>query len=459
MSAQERAFSEKPIDQLLLQLFFPIFLSYFVSEIYSMVDSFVVGRAIGPSAIGALNAIMPLQRLWVALAVMIALGAQTHFSIFLGQEDRAKAKGASRTGYRLLLGLFIPLILLGLVFRRPLVAISGAGAQMAPLAETYLMWILPGSLFLALTIYKTQLLVALGKGNVALYSTLIGAGLNAVLDYIFVFHLHLGVAGTGISTSISQLVAYIFVSRHNQGVYKDWQLQNVKPTRSVSALSLVALGLSSFVIEAEDGILVALFNKLLTDTVGEKGLVILGLNTRLYLFLFVITCAMAAAMQPLASYHKGHGNLEKVVEVRQKAMKLACIGAVIVWAILLIWTKPALRLFVSDPAIIDEAATALHIMISGFPLISIYYVSIYYFQALGYAKTSFLIAITRQLLIMIPASLLLVKVFDLGTMGIWYSYPIADALAGAISLYLIHREDERIEGLKDMPHGAAISQI
>jgi len=106
----------------------------------------------------------------------------------------------------------------------------------------------------------------------------------------------------------------------------------------------------------------------------------------------------------------------------------------------MIFAPQFIQIFVKDAEIIKESAKAFRIMISVFPVISVYYVSIYYFQARGNAKTSVLLSVSRQLLIMIPISVILVKGFNLGQMGVWISYPISDILASLGSYMLIKNE-------------------
>lgn len=123
-----------------------------------------------------------------------------------------------------------------------------------------------------------------------------------------------------------------------------------------------------------------------------------------------------------------------------ETIKFAFITSLIIWALMLAFAQQLIGIFVTDPVIIAEAVVAFRIMIAVFPVISIYYVSITYFQALGKAKTSILVSISRQLIIMIPVSIIMVKVFNLGALGVWISYPISDVLASMGSFIMIRNE-------------------
>jgi Na+-driven multidrug efflux pump len=104
------------------------------------------------------------------------------------------------------------------------------------------------------------------------------------------------------------------------------------------------------------------------------------------------------------------------------------------------FTPQLIRIFVEDMEVIKESVKAFRIMIAVFPVVSIYYVSIFYFQARGNAKISILISVLRQLIIMIPVSIIMVKGFNLGAMGVWLSYPVSDILSSLASFMLIRNE-------------------
>ena len=206
------------------------------------------------------------------------------------------------------------------------------------------------------------------------------------------------------------------------------------------ALSIITVGISAFVIEAEDGILMAVLNNLLSSTVGDSGIIVLGVISKVYMFLFICILGIAVAMQPVVAYNAGAKNYRRLKGIMYETTKLAFISSLIIWALMMVFAPQLIGIFVTDSLIIAEAVVAFRIMIAAFPVVSIYYVSITYFQALGKAKTSILVSISRQLIIMIPVSIIMVKVFNLGALGVWISYPISDVLASMGSYILIRNE-------------------
>ncbi len=190
----------------------------------------------------------------------------------------------------------------------------------------------------------------------------------------------------------------------------------------------------------------AVLNNLLLNTVGDKGIIILGVITRIYMFLFVTMFGIASAMQPIAAYNVGARNYKRLKDIMDKTTLSAFVTSGILWGGLsMIFAPQLISLFIKDSEIIKEAVGgAYRTMVAVFPIISIYYVSIFYYQAMGRARYSILISVLRQLIIMMPMAVILVKVFNLGAMGVWLAYPISDVLSSLASYMLIKNEGEEL---------------
>ena len=184
----------------------------------------------------------------------------------------------------------------------------------------------------------------------------------------------------------------------------------------------------------------AVLNHLLLNSVGDNGIIVLGVISKVYMFLFITMFGIASAMQPIAAFNVGAKNYKRLKAVMYKTTIYAFITSAIMWVFVMIFAPQIISIFVKEAEIIKESVKALRIMISVLPVVSIYYVSIFYFQAMGKAKTSILVAVLKQLLIMLPLSIILVRVFNLGALGVWISYPISDILASISAYFLVKNE-------------------
>lgn len=451
-------FGIEKISKLLFKFSIPVILSMLVSELYSMVDTFFVGREVGGDGIGALIVVFPLQRILMAISIMIAVGTATAFSRYRGNENIGKARQVLQTGFSLIFTIMVPISMGIFIFRDRIVGIMGAGKDISSMASTYLGIIIIGITFLSMTIFISHNMIALGNPRISIMSTSIGAGINIVLDFILVQNIGMGVQGAAIATTISQITGFSYAFYHYTKMRKEYSIPLKYKLDFKLIAPIVLVGISAFVTEAEDGIVMGVLSGLLTSTVGDQGIIVLGIVSKLYMFLFITIFGIASAMQPIAAYNVGAKNFSRLRALMRKTIFYAGLTSLVLWAFAMTFTPQLIRIFIDDPVIIREATSAFRIMIAVFPVISIYYVSIFYFQARGRAKTSISVAILRQLVIMIPVSLILVKALNMGPIGVWLSYPISDLLSSIAAFLLVRNEGIELNTVIDAQKRAKISK-
>lgn len=458
MTDSSKMFGEEKIGKLLFKFSIPIILSMLISELYSMVDTMFVGNYVNENGIGALVLVFPIQRFIIALSMMFALGTSTAFSRANGSEDSNKAKEIVINGFSLTITTMITITTLVYLFKEQILVFLGASDLLLPYALDYLGIIIFGSVFLSSTLFISNIILALGNNKVAIIANSIGAITNIIIDYILVVKVGMGVKGAAYATAFSQFVGFLFAYYNFRKVKKEYNIKTKFTLKPSILIPIVLVGVSAFIVEAEDGIVIAVLNNLLQEAAGDEGIVVLGVITKVYMFLFVNMFGIASAMQPIASYNIGARNYKRVKETVKKAILFAFLTSGILWAGTMIFAKQIISLFVVDKHIIKSSVTAFRIMVSVFPIISVYYVSIFYYQALGKARASVMVSIFRQIIIMIPIALFLVKVMGLGAMGAWLSYPVSDILAAIFSGYLMKKEADAIdEKIKEKKYSKELS--
>ncbi|NLJ99235.1 MAG: MATE family efflux transporter [Tissierellia bacterium] len=440
MGKNYETFGEEKIGKLLLKFSIPIIISLLVSELYNMVDTLFIGRNVGGYGIAALVLVFPIQRIVIALSIMIATGTSTSFSRSNGEKNLEKSKKILINGFSLAFTTMIIFTTLVYVFRDKVLLALGASNQTLPYAHTYLSIIIFGSTFLSLTIFISHIMVSLGNNKISIKSTSIGALTNIILDYILVVNFNMGVKGAAIATTVSQIAGFIYAYYNYIKVKKEYKIPLCFEFNKNIIVPIVLVGISGFIIEGEDGIVMAALNNLLANTVGDSGIIVLGVISKVYMFLFITMFGIASAMQPIAAFNMGAKNYKRLKSIVVKTSIYAFLTSAIMWGLGIVFAPQLISIFVKDAQIIEESVKAFRIMIGVFPVISIYYVSIFYFQAIGNARASILVSILRQLIIMLPLSIILVKVFNLGAMGVWLSYPISDILSSIVSYILIKEE-------------------
>lgn len=447
MAANDNAFANENIGKLLFKLSVPIIISMLVSELYNMVDTMFVGNYVDPNGIGALVIVFPIQRIIIALSMMIGIGTSTAFSRARGANDMEKARKTITSGFTLVLLVMVPLMLLVYFNAEPLLYRLGASGPILDYAIEYLTIIIFGSIFLSWTVFTSNLMISMGKSQISIISTSIGAVMNVIIDYVLVKHFGWGVAGAAIATTVSQFFGFLFAYYHLRKLKTELGVKKGFGFSKAIAGTILAVGVSAFIVEAEDGILMAVLNNLLRTYVDNQSIIVLGVISKVYMFLFVTLFGISSGMQPIVAYNYGAGNYKRLAEVLKKTTIYATMTTFILWLLGMIFAPKIMPIFMSDghTEIIEASSTAFRIIISLFPLVSVYYISIFYFQALGKAKQSVVISILRQVVLMIPISIILVKHFDMKAMGVWLSYPIADLIVAIVSIFLLKGQSEKLK--------------
>ena len=243
---------------------------------------------------------------------------------------------------------------------------------------------------------------------------------------------------------ISAIYAFYQYKKAVKGLTISFSLKNLQPSM---ALTMICVGFSTFVIEISDAVVSVILNNLLFASGGDVAIVTIGLITRVSMFLFVTVIGVSSAMQPMAAYNYGAKNFTRLYEIIRKSIISVTITTSVVWFFIMLFTKEIMSLFVTDPNILNAVVPAFRTVVAIFPIIGVYYVAIYYYQAMGNVKSSFLLSIYRQIIIFIPVVFILVKVFNLGVFGAWISFPISDAISFITSLFYVRKAYSSIDDM------------
>ena len=202
---------EDKIGKLLLRFSIPAIIGMLVNGLYNIVDRIFVGRGVGSLALSGIAISFPITLAIMAFGMLIGIGATAVISIRLGQQKREEAERIVGNAFVLLVGITLIISLLGYLFMDPLLVSFGASADVLPYAKDYIRIILIGAVFQSIGFGMNNFIRAEGNPKVAMYTMIMGAVLNTILNPIFIFGLHFGVAGSALATVISQFVTSVWV--------------------------------------------------------------------------------------------------------------------------------------------------------------------------------------------------------------------------------------------------------
>jgi putative MATE family efflux protein len=437
VAESNKTFGEEKIAKLLWKFSVPAIISLMIAEMYNMVDSMFLGQAIGANAIAALTITFPIQRLFLAISMLIAIGASTSVARSCGDGDLENLKTIIPNAILLMFIVIFVINICIFIFKDAIIIYLGASSNTFPLAKDYLSIILIGVIFQSFTIISSYIITALGNTKIVLLSTSIGAICNVIIDYLLINVFPYGVKGAAIATVISQIFAFLYVLIVFVKIKKDLKFSISLSINKTVSIRILYVGFSTFIIEISDAVVAAILNNLLSSYGGEMAIVTVGLTTRVSMFLFMTIMGISSAMQPIAAYNYGAGNYKRLKQVVKASLIAVSVSSTILWAIFMAFAEGFISIFINDEVIIKQTAKALRIIIAVFPFLGVYYLSISYCQAINRVKTSFKLSIYRQIIIFIPLVYTFVISLDMGVVGAWLAYPISDMITFITSAIFI----------------------
>ncbi len=260
-----------PIPKLMLKMALPAVVAQVVNLLYNIVDRIYIGQGVGAMALTGVGLCMPLMMFMNAFAMLAGSGGAPRAAIAMGRGDKAEADKIMSNSFSLLLIFAVGITTLYLVFAEPMLMMFGASSETLPYAMQYMNIISWGAVFTLIVMGMNPYLTTQGFSTFAMMTTVIGAGINIVLDPIFIFGLKMGVSGAALATVLSQAVGAVFVlnflSRSKKSVLKITPANMKLEGRIVG--SILALGISGFVMISTESLLSISFNSSLQRFGGD----------------------------------------------------------------------------------------------------------------------------------------------------------------------------------------------
>ncbi len=438
------ALDSEKIPKLLLKLSIPSTAGMLAMSLYNLVDTIFVGRGVGSLAIGGLTVVMPLQMLIFAVAMTFGMGGSSVISRALGARDNDRAQRTFGNLITLTLIMSILILLLGYGLTETVLFLFGGQAEILPYARDYFIYILAGTPFLNFAMIFNSLIRAEGNARTAMFTMVIAAVINIVLDPVFIFGLHMGVKGAAIASVISQVITFFYIVFYFGSGKSSFhfKLENLKPDGSIIR-EIFALGATSMGRHGAGSILAAILNHSLYSYGGGIAVAVYGIINRVLRVVFMPMFGLVQAFMPITGFNYGAKKYKRVLETFKISNAWATYISIGLFLVMMIFAKPVLQIFSNDTALIEEGKTALRLIMLFVPVVGFQIISTGYFQAIGKAVPSFLLAMSRQVLFLLPLILIMPAYYGLD--GIWYSFPIADFLSAAAVGALIIPEIRRLK--------------
>lgn len=437
-------FGNGKIGALFRALFFPTLIGMIFNSILTLVDGMFVGHGVGANGIAAVNIVAPLFLLTTGFGLMLGIGASVVASIRLSENNVKAARIIMTQAYiagAVFVGILVSVVL---IWPKETVYMLGCSPGLERNAINYMVSLAPGMIFLLGECIGIMLIRLDGSPKYAMWSQLIPASINIILDYVMIFPMGMGVKGAALATSISCGIGGLIIIAYF--VWYSDKLRFYRLKLSVTSLLLMLrnvgyiakIGFATFLTEGAMSVMMFMGNFAFMKLQGENGVAAYSIACYLFPVVFSIANAIAQSAQPIISFNYGVHKQTRISRTLHIALYTAVLCGIIVTIGLWLGANPIVGAFLSpDEAAYTLAVNGLPIFASCAIFFAVNITFIGYYQSIEAAWRSILYTMLRGIIFIVPAFLILPSL--LGESGLWLAIPIAELLTLIIiiSHYLI----------------------
>lgn len=433
MNEDKEFLGTEPIGKLLLRLALPTLAAQIINMLYNIVDRIYIGHIphVGAAALTGVGVCMPLIMIVSAFAALVGYGGSPRASIYLGKKDVESAEKILGNCFtmQILVSLILTAVLI--IWNRDLLLAFGASENTIPYANSYMNLYALGTLFVELTLGMNAFITTQGFAKTGMYSVLIGAVANIILDPVFIFLLGMGVRGAALATILSQALSCIWVVSFLCGkkTFIRIRKENLKLIPKV-ILPCLALGSATFIMQASESVISVCFNSSLQKYGGDMAVGAMTILTSVMQFAMLPLQGFGQGAQPIMSYNYGAKNVKRVKAAFLLLLKISMIYAVILWGCVMFFPQIFTGIFTTDTALVAFTAKALRVYLAVMFLFGIQISCQMAFNSLGRAVESIIVAVVRKFVLLIPLIYIIPQIFRADqTTAVYMAEPVADLIA------------------------------
>lgn len=433
----------------------PLTLAQLVQLLYNVVDRIYIGHLPGEGnmALTGVGLTFPVITLIAAFTALFGSGGTPLFSMARGEKNREKAEKILGTSFFLLLVSSVILMILLYFTMKPVLFLFGASETSYYYGALYLRIYLIGTVFSMVSTGLNGYINAQGFPGTGMLTTVIGAVLNLVLDPLFIFALHMGVAGAAVATVISQGVSMTWVLMFFRS---EKALERIKREyvvfRKEIASKIVGLGAAGFIMQGTNAVVQIVCNATLQQYGGDLYVGIMTILNSVREVLSLTVSGIASGAQPVLGFNYGARKYHRVKQGIRFSVLLGFTYTILAWGVVMLIPRPILSVFTWDSQILHQGQDALKIYFFGFCFMAFQFGGQSVFQALGYAKHAIFFSLLRKVMIVVPLTILLPAI-GFGVNGVFLAEPISNVIGGLASFitmwYTIYRKLDTKKGLEN----------
>lgn len=433
MAKRTNDLGNDPVPQLLLRLALPAVTAQVVNALYNIVDRMYLGhmKPDGDLAITGVGVAFAIIMFISALSALVGMGGGSRAAIRTGEGRTDLAEEILGNCTLLILLISAAVMAVFLPFQRPMLLMMGASPETIDYAVNYLTIYLCGTVFVQISLALNNFITTQGFSTISMFTVIIGAVTNIVLDPIFIFGLDMGVQGAALATIIAQAVSAIWVLAFLTGKRTKLKIRlkylRLKPR---VLLPVVAIGVSPFIMQSTESLVNISFNSSLLKYGGNVYVGAMTICSSIMQVLSMIFQGLAQGAQPIVGYNYGAGKLDRVRKAFRLLITAGAVYAVSAWLLVQLFPHVFVALFNDKPELVEAAVWALRIYLACFFMLGVQFSCQQTFVALGQAKVSLFLALLRKIILLIPLIYILPHILTGNQVfAVYVAEPVADALA------------------------------
>ncbi len=415
----------------------PMLVAQLLNLLYNVVDRIYIARipGEGTAALGAVGLCFPLIVIITAFANLFGSGGAPLFSIYRGKKKEDEARRIMNTSFTMLCASALLLMVIGMLFARPLLIVFGASSEALVYAYPYLMLYLIGTLPSMVSVGMNPFINAQGYSVIGMFSVAIGAVANLLLDPLFIFVLGFGIRGAAIATVISQILSAVFVLyflTHKSELKVHLLHKDEIPKCLGYAKNITSLGTAGFIMQLTNSLVSICCNNVLSVTGGDIYISVMTIVSSVRQLVETPIWAMNEGSSPILSYNYGARRPSRVRKAILVLGSIVLAYSLVMWGLILLAPGVLIRIFSSDASLIQDTIPALNQYFSAFIFMDLQYIGQTVFKSLNKKKQAIFFSLLRKVFIVVPLTYLMPYALHMGTRGVFLAEPVSNVIGGSL---------------------------
>ncbi len=436
---QEKILGTEKISKLFMKFTIPAIIAMIIASTQTIIDGIFVGRFVGENALASVNIARPFMDMIFGPTFIIAIGAMSYMGRSLGAKQLEKTQSIFRTATLLGLGLGVLITIVGVSFHDQLARLLGASPLLMPYVASYIetiAYFAPFIIPMFLFGFTSRLL---GRPEVYLRSSIVSVIVNVSLDTLLVKELQMGIRGAALATGIAFVSGLLITilpllnRRSTINLFKGhWMPSTIG--------SILYNGSSEGIVSISAAVTVYLFNRTFMTLAGESGVAAYTTISYIAMFGIMSVFGISDGITSIISYNYGKKQFDRIKLLMKISLRASAVIGIAIVVIMNFYAEPMIQLFIkSNPSVVTMAAQGASLYSIGFLFTGFNVIQSGYFTAIGNARASILIAMSRGLVGIALGIMILPNFFGLN--GIWLTVPFAEVITFFLVLFLKRREN------------------